>query len=473
MEIHPHPPFPKGEKGDLRRGKKMSALQLKVGVSKVDITPNYGSPTRVWHLKDARARINDIRHPLYARTIALSDGIHTSTLTSMDVAAFQQCNMESIRVIAREMLPVPVQDIILHNTHQHSDSFIEYEPAYDIFQINDIAFDMDYIRNVMRKVASSICLAVNGLKSAKIGYGRGAIEEGIASSRRILTDDGRFFWRGSRPSEEMRKLPQGHIDPEVGVVGFFDNEDRPIATIYNYACHPSSAGGDSPSVCSADFPGFASDIIERYYGGISLFLHGCSGDINPGKYVRGDSFNPDDRIADARRMGQILAGEVLKRLGQIETQEVEYFKSLQKETFIPVQPEAGNVEKRLGVANEALQEWKRSGADPRLALRKYIISRKMVDSNYPVRINAVALNGLVFGFTPGELFTELGERIKRRTEAELTIIGTTCGADPFYIPTAEAFTVGGYETGWISTRETGDVLVKEITRLLAAVTGKD
>jgi neutral ceramidase len=448
-------------------------MEFKVGVSKVDITPNYGSPTRVWYRKDARARINDIRHPLYARTIAFSDGIHTSTLTSMEVAAFQQCNMESIRTIAREMLSVPVQDIILHNTHQHSDSFIEYEPAYDIFNLNGIAFDMDYIRSVMRKVASSICLAVNNLKPAKVGYGKGAVEEGIASCRRILTDDGRFFWRGSRPGKEMRKLPRGHIDPEVGVVGFFDSDDRPIATIYNYACHPSSAGGDSPSVCSADFPGFASDIIERCYGGISLFLHGCSGDINPGKYVRGDSFNPDDRIADARRMGQILAGEVLKTLGQIETQKVEYFKSLQKESFVPVQTEAGNVEKSLRVAKEALQDWEKSGADPRLALRKYIISRKVVDSNYPVRISAVALNNLAFGFTPGELFTELGERIKRETEAELTIIGSTCGEDPFYIPTAEAFTVGGYETGWISTRETGDTLVKEITRLLAAVTKED
>ena len=445
-------------------------MEFKVGTSKIDITPNYGSPTRRWHLKDDRARITDIQWPLYARTAALSDGETLSTVTSMEVACLYKCHMDHIRELARQMSPVPIDHIILHNTHQHSDSFVEYEPAYDIFCINDVAFDMNYIQGLAHKVATSVSLAVQRMTSAKVGYVSGAIEEGIASCRRPLMPDGKLTWRGSRPSPEMRELPRGHIDPEVGVVVFSTPDGVPLATLYNYACHPSSAGGDSPSVCSADYPGFASHMIETCYGGTALFLHGCSGDINPGKYIRGNSLDFDDRIADARRMGQIMAGEVLKTIGIVEMQEVERLCIAGKDSLLPVQPEAGDAEQALNNAHKALADWREKGSDPRTALRKYVISKKLVDGCCPVTVCALSLNGLAMAFIPGEPFTAFGERVKKTSTAEQTLVAATCGEDPFYIPTAEAFAEGGYETSYIAIPETGEVLVNEMEDLLISVT---
>ncbi|MCK4982672.1 MAG: hypothetical protein KAS17_07090, partial [Victivallaceae bacterium] len=285
-----------------------------VGIGKVDITPNYNSPTRRWHLPDENARIKTFHSPLYAKTIAFSDGDKIVTLTSMDVAIQYKTHHDLIRKTVREMTSVPIDEIILHSTHQHSDSFMEYEPAYDIFGINDSAFDMDYINSIPKKVATSIILALQNLRSAVVGYKSGAIEEGIASCRRITDNEGNLTWRDSRPSEALRALPRGHIDPEVGVVTFSEPNGSSIATLINYACHPSVAGGDSPNCISADYPGFATEMIDSVYGGMSVFLHGCTGDINPAKYVRGNGTAVEDRIADARRMGQILAGEVLKTL---------------------------------------------------------------------------------------------------------------------------------------------------------------
>ena len=442
-------------------------MEFEIGTSKTDITPNYGSPTRRWHLKDNRARITDICWPLYARTVALSDGKTTTAITSMEVACLYKCHLDHIRALVRDMTPAPIDNIILHCTHQHSDSFIEYEPSYDVFGINDIAFDMDYIRSIARKVASSICLAVRALTPAKVGYASGAVEEGIASCRRVLTNDRQLVGRGSRPTQELRVLPRGHIDPEVGVVAFLAPDGKPLATLYNYACHPSSAGGDSPNICSADFPGFASDMIEKCHGGTALFLHGCSGDINPGKYVRGDSLDPDDRIADARRMGQILAGEVFKTIGTIKVQHVEHFRTRAKDCLLPVQDEAGNVEQCLANARKALDEWRKKGTDPRTALRKYVVSKKIVDGRCPVTMFALSINGLAMGFIPGEPFTEFGERIKKNSGADQMLLAATCGEDPFYIPTREAIAQGGYETGYIASPETGEAMLKDIQGLLA------
>jgi hypothetical protein len=442
-------------------------MEFRIGVGKTDITPNYGSPTRRWHLPGGRARISDIRTQGFARTVAMSDGIRTVTLTSMDLCCYHKVHHDRIRAVARERMPAPVDTLLLHNTHQHSDSFIEYEPCYDRFGINDIAFDLDYVHSLPGRVATSIGMAVQHMEPARLAYGSGTIEEGIASCRRTVLDDGRLGWRSSRPEPALRDLPRGVIDPEVGVAAFVTPDGRTIATLYNYACHPSSAGGDSPSVFSADFPGFASEIIEREVGGVALFLHGCSGDINPGKYIRGDAEDCDDRIADAKRMGRMLAEETLKVFGRMESEEVRRFGVIHKEVALPVQPGAGDVEAARAGAEHAIKSWRTQGADPRTALRKYAIAHKIKDGRCRVDMGAVAINELAVACLPGEPFTELGRRIKQGCPARQTLIAATCGEDPYYMPTAEAMTQGGYETGYIAIPETGETWVQEANALLA------
>ncbi len=341
----------------------MKQDKFKVGVGKVDITPNYNSPTGTWNTMAEGARLKTFHCPMYAKTIAFSCGGRIVTVTSMDVCILYKTHHDFIRKTVREMTPVPIDEIILHSTHHHSDSFMEYEPAYDIFEINDIAFDLDYIHSIPKKVATSIILALQDLRPAVMGCKSGAIEEGIACCRRIKNDDGVVTWRASRPDESLRSLPRGHIDPEVGVVAFTEPDGTPIASFINYACHPSAAGGDMPSCLSADYPGFATEMIDRVYGGMSVFLHGCSGDINPAKYVRG-GLSAEDRIADAKRMGQILAGEALKTLALIKTEEVVHFKSIQVETALPVQAGAGDETASLEKAQAAIVQWREKARNP-------------------------------------------------------------------------------------------------------------
>lgn len=445
-------------------------MDFLVGAGKADITPNIGSPTRRWHYGDERARIREIRWPMFARTVALSDGERFVTITSIEVAAWYKCHHDAVRALVRERIDRPIDAVILHNTHQHSDSFIEYEPGYDQFGINDAAFDMAYIERLPGAVVESIRAAIESLRPATMGHAAGAIPTGLASCRRIVTEQG-VVNRGSRPPVEKRRLPQGHIDPEVGVVAFVEPDGRPIASLYNYACHPASAGGDSPNVCTADFPGFASDIVERVWGGVSVFLSGCGGDINVAHFVRGESFDNECRVADARRFGQILAGETLKVLGLIEAAPVERLAAATKECALPVQDRFGEVEQCLAEAKRAVEEWKRHGGDPRKELRKYITSLKLVDGRCPVAMGAVAVDDVAMAFIPGEPFTAYGEAIKRDSSAARTLVAATCGEEPFYIPTAEALDQGGYETTYVASRETGEALLREIGALMGEVVG--
>ena len=439
------------------------------GAAKVDITPNYNSPTRRWYLKDNSSRIKSFYSPLFARTVAFSDGNQTVTVTSLELAVLYKSHLDYFREVARQLLPVSVDRMFLHCIHQHSDSFIEYEPAYDVFGLNDLAFDLDYIHSLPRKIATSMALAVQNMAPAKVGVGKGAIADGIASCRRVSLPEGSLQWRGSRCTQSLRDLPQGHIDPEVGAMAITGVRGQPIASIYNYACHPSAAGGDSPNCCSADFPGFSSELIEKNWGGISLFLHGCSGDINPGKYVRGDVLAIDDRIGDAQRMGQILGGETLKILGMTHPESVSNFHSILEEGILPVNPTSGNSADCLKIAKKAVAAWRENGADPRLALRKYAISLKISDGNCPVDFGALRFNNTMIACCPGEPFTRLGEQIKAASPADLTLVAATCGEDPFYIPTRDAFQQKGYETTYLAIEETGEQLVDEMGKCMKKV----
>ncbi len=111
----------------------MKPDKFKVGVGKVDITPNYNSPTGLWNVMGEESRIKTFHSPLYAKTIAFSDGEKIVTVTSMDVCILYKTHHDFIRKTVWKMTSVPIDEIILHNTHHHSDSYIEYEPAYDIF----------------------------------------------------------------------------------------------------------------------------------------------------------------------------------------------------------------------------------------------------------------------------------------------------------------------------------------------------
>lgn len=264
-------------------------------------------------------------------------------------------------------------------------------------------------------------------------------------------------------------MPRGHIDPAVGVLAFYGVDGAPRATLYNYACHPSAAGGDSPPVCCADYPGFASDLIERQVGGTALFLHGCSGDINPGKYVRGDATASADRLADARRMGRILASETLKTLAGIEPGGVRHWRVASRDALLPVQSGTGDVEAALSRAQAALADWQSKGSDPRTALRKYVLAHKIVDDHCPTTFFALAVNRLAVAFVPGEPFTALGEQIKQSRPDAPTLVAATCGEDPYYMPTPEAVAQGGYETGYVATPQTGASLVRQARALLQEV----
>ena len=61
---------------------------------------------------------------------------------------------------------------------------------------------------------------------------------------------------------------------------FATGDGAPIATLVNYACHPTASGPANTEV-SRDWCGYAADAVEAALGGVAVYMNGAVGDVNP------------------------------------------------------------------------------------------------------------------------------------------------------------------------------------------------
>jgi hypothetical protein len=111
--------------------------------------------------------------------------------------------------------------------------------------------------------------AIACLEPARIAAGEGESRVGI--QRRETGPDGYVF---------LGEVPDGPIDPAVGVLRVDRLDGSPIAVMGAYGCH-TVVVGPRAQVASPDFPGPMRELVEDALGGTAVFLQGGGGDIMP------------------------------------------------------------------------------------------------------------------------------------------------------------------------------------------------
>ena len=151
--------------------------------------------------------------------------------------------------------------------------------------------------------------ALQGMVPVRLASGT-VSEDRISENRRIRLKDGSEadMRRAYALPTESEVAGVGPIDPTVGLLRLDRLDGTPLAAVYHFACHPIL---NPPSVGnSADFPGFASKVIEEGlgHGAIALFLQGCGGDINPVRY------KSVQELPKAETLGNLLGVKVMGAL---------------------------------------------------------------------------------------------------------------------------------------------------------------
>jgi hypothetical protein len=280
----------------------------------------------------------------------------------------------------------------------------------------------------------------------------------IASNRRVPVDEkGNVVFRSSRPAEDLRRKPEGVIDPLVRLVLFRERANGRMIGVCNYNCHPTSAGGDEGPYATGDFPGVGMSLAERKAGNLRLIhLTGFCGDINPGKYVTGDSLKPEDRKRDVWLMGGRYADAILAAVRSAAGWTTPDSLSLKYRTAsLPLQDGKNKQEAYRSSLDEAVRSYRElkaagktePGALRRMILRYNALLRSREDA-IPARPAVLRLGDTCFSFLPGEIFLQLGSDLRAfLKDARLLNVSNCFDSSVGYVVPAECYGKGGYEEG--------------------------
>lgn len=367
---------------------------LRISTFDIDATPPVGYQLAY----DMCVRTWDLG--LRAKGIVLSGAGDPVVLIAVDwIGIGNETYNEFRRAVATAAGTKP-ERVALHTVHQHD------APVGDVTS--------DFVLSVIHRLEMAIIKSLGESQPVtRLGLGSAPVEK-VASNRRIQGPDGKI--RATRytatADPALRAEPEGVIDPMVSVVSFW-NDDKPVAVLSFYATHPQSYY--RLGIANPDFPGVAR-FLRQLEVPDALFIHfnGAGANLGAGKYNDGAHEN---RLILAERlkagMKKAYESSVIKPLAATSV------KWITEPVSLPVdQVKDANLNSEF--------------------LKRFKISEKF-------DIGCLILgNGRIL-FMPGELFIEYQLAAKAMRPDLFVAMAAYGDYSPGYIPTADAFTRGGYE----------------------------
>ena len=268
---------------------------LLAGVGRSDITPAPGTPQGGWGAQTKQRSVGaDL--PLYATALVLSGSGETVAIVDVDAIGFDAEWTTNILNAISELTSLPRERIRFSCTHTHSGPNTFRIPLLT----EGLEMALGYLRNLPHQIAGAVWQAMQNLVPVRVGASQGSCD--INVNRRLRLPDGRVL---------MARNWEGAVDRTVRVLRFDDLEERPVATIVHYACHPTTMAWQDQHV-TPDYPGMAKRVVEEQVGGTCLFLQGATGCIGPRRGFTGD-------LSVYRKLGKILGLEASKVALNMET----------------------------------------------------------------------------------------------------------------------------------------------------------
>ncbi|MHC4874149.1 MAG: neutral/alkaline non-lysosomal ceramidase N-terminal domain-containing protein [Planctomycetota bacterium] len=365
-------------------------MTFKAGASKTDITPPAGTIMAAFPAKRAPEMIarkaTGAHDPLYTRAIALNSEDTTVIVCSTDLCALRRITIKNIREdICCRIPQLKPENILLSVTHTHSGPETSF-----LFGGNP---EMDFVKIIEKQIADNAVKAYQDLSQVKISWAKSELD--MNHNRRVFDENGKQILHMEYDAEKTT----GPTDNELYIVKFIDESDSSKALLYHYTAHSLTLGAANNKF-SADYPGFANNLIEAAMPGCTaLFVNGAAGNIHPRQCMREE---PEARDT----IGKILGHAVLNAIQNTEA-----------------------------ISSPSLK----NASDT-------LIFKNRHDSSLEVKVEAdiLKIGPLVFGYVPGEFFVEHQLTFKNGiAPAPGTLVGYSNGW-PGYVPNKAAYKEGGY-----------------------------
>jgi hypothetical protein len=384
------------------------AQQVRAGVAKVDITPDY--PIRLNGFGFRRTESEGVRQKVWAKALAIQAADDQPVLV---IAIDTLCVPQWLRdaVVAHGQGKVPPDRIALTATHTHTAPMLRsVAPTIFSTPIPDehVAHIERYSNELKSKVLQLADAALADLQPARLAWAIGKVT--FATNRRTAG---------------------GPVDHDFPLLVAFDANDRVRAVWASYACHCVTLAENQ---IGGDWAGHAQQSIERDFpAATALISIGCGADSNP---------STRDKVEIAEAQGLEVAREVKRLIDE------------------KPKPLAGTIASQLDHVALALaplpsrEEWEKRAAEksPIGFHAQAMLARLDRGEKLPTEID-YAVQSWKFGdelamvFLPGEVVVDYSKRLKSELDGRRLWLNAYANDGPGYIPSERILREGGYEGG--------------------------
>ena len=426
-----------------------ATAELSAGAAKVDITPQVGVSLDGPISKNGT--VKSIHDPLHARALVLDEGDSRIAIVIVDNCMTGRDVFDKAKNAIHQETGLPVNRILAAATHTHA--------APRTGHIGRAKIDDEYHELVSNGVRDAVCLAIENLKPARIGYSSFRRPELIACRRfrcQPGTVDVNPFGFGG---EEIKSVagrttgligPAGPIDPQFSVLSVQHADGTPLCVLGNFSVH--YCGGYQRGVVSADYFGVYCRELEslltregvrgeEYPDFIGIMSNGTSGNTGAFQSSTGKNFKPFEGM---NHYGRMLADETMQVLEQIEYASEPKIAMIQRQVTLGVRkPDPDRLQWAADVlANPKAKHphrWSITYAQEAQHLASYPDTKSII-------LQAIRIGDVGIGSAPSEVFAETGLAIKEGSPIPHTFTIELANGYGGYLPPREQHMLGGYET---------------------------
>ncbi|MBN1581717.1 MAG: hypothetical protein JXA89_13515 [Anaerolineae bacterium] len=406
---------------------KVRSETISVGVARADITPPVGIKSAGFAARGPLTRLHD---PLFATALVFDDGHRQAALISCDLLHIDAQTVGEVRSHIERSTDIAGDAVTVACTHTH------YGP--DPYRDLDDPLVKAYRSNLIYILSGVVSEAALHLQPARFGVSWG--ESHIGINRREKLPDGRVI---------LGQNPGGAIDRAVGVLRIDSVGGTPLACVVNFQTHPVSQGGSVDHI-SADYPGKMREVVEGLTGAQSLFLQGAAGNIN--------AVIMEPCYESARTLGVRLGCEVVRVWETIVPQAASGIEVQRGSVDLP-RTRYGSRENAAALVASLEQEIRelesQDGSKGRLHWANTRLKRAqdalaswtggVLPEPIRAELQAWRIGTLGIVTTPGEIFTQIGVRVKETSPFADTFFLGHSNDSIGYVPIPEAYPDGGYE----------------------------
>jgi len=348
-----------------------------------------------------------------------------------------------------------------------------------------------YLDEVTTKLATVAIQARQAIQPATIVYGQGRCS--LAAHR--------DYWDAAHKHYVCGFNPGGPADDAVMVGRIQGASGKVVATIVNYACHPTTLAWDN-TLISPDYVGAMREVVEEWTGAPCIFLQGASGDLGPR-----EGFVGDHQIADrnGRQLGYaalavleslppsgtrfVYAGPVVSGTSigtwKHEAVDVNATWSIRQWTVeLPYRHDLPTLEE----TQAAHRHWQEEEEKARAAgdAQKARDCRAMVEQMnrritrlssippgkvFPYHVNLWRLGDALWLLVPGELYQTFQITLRERFPRQPILVATLTGDwQPGYLPAASSYGYGIYQDTIACVGPGGlEILIEAIAREIQSI----